>query len=137
MTNIRLMIFPITRISKPLTYKQIKRNKGDVKRFIENQKESRRATSRTPFQWDSSSTGDLQQVLRGWKSIELNTMWKCRRRILIGFKLFKKMIKCEKPIRLLYGHYHLLDKEYKQVYAIHGHWVMRVPDPFEFFKRKH
>src|SRR5438270_539616 len=35
-------------------YKQIKRKKGDVKRFLENQKESARDNSRTPFQWDRS-----------------------------------------------------------------------------------
>jgi oligo-1,6-glucosidase len=102
-------------------YKQIKRNKGDVKRFLENQKESARDNSRTPFQWDNSPNAGFTT----------GTPWLCVNPNHVEYNVkaqekdpdsilhyFRKMIKVRKahPV-LLYGYYHLLDKEHKQVYA--------------------
>jgi oligo-1,6-glucosidase len=102
-------------------YKQIKRNKGDVKRFIENQKESGRDNSRTPFQWDSSCNGGFTtgtpwlEVNPNYKECNVEMQEKDPDSIL---NYFRKMITVRKshPV-LLYGHYHLLDKEHKQVYV--------------------
>jgi len=102
-------------------YKQIKRKKGDVKRFLENQKESARDNSRTPFQWDDSPNAGFTDG-EPWIKVNPNHVEynvKCQERdpdSILNY--FRKMIKVRKahPV-LLYGHYHLLDKEHKQVYA--------------------
>jgi len=102
-------------------YKQVKRSKGDVKRFIENQKESARDNSRTPFQWDSSCNAGFTDGTP-WLKVNPNYT-ECNAAVqdkdpdsILNY--FRRMIKVRKanPV-LLYGHYHLLDKEHKQVYA--------------------
>ncbi len=95
--------------------------KGDVKRFLENQKESARDNSRTPFQWDNSSHAGFTtgapwlKVNHNYTECNVEIQDKDPDSIL---NYFRKMIKIRKanPV-LLYGHYHLLDKAHKQVYA--------------------
>lgn len=102
-------------------YKKIKREKGDVKRFLENQKESARDNSRTPFQWDDSTNAGFTTGTP-WLKINPNyNEWNVEKQdkdpdSILNY--FRKMIKVRKanPV-LLYGHYHLLDKDHKQVYA--------------------
>jgi oligo-1,6-glucosidase len=102
-------------------YKQIKRKKGDLQRFLENQKESARDNSRTPFQWDSSPNAGFSsgnpwlKVNPNYEECNVQAQERDPDSIL---NYFRKMIKVRKahPV-LLYGHYHLLDKEHKQVYA--------------------
>ena len=122
MTNIRFDDISDYRDIETINmYKQIKRNKGDVKRFIENQKESGRDNSRTPFQWDSSSNGGFTTGTP-WLKVNSNythcnvEMQEQDPNSILNY--FRKMVKVRKahPV-LLYGHYHLLDKEHKQVYA--------------------
>jgi oligo-1,6-glucosidase len=102
-------------------YKQLKRNKGDLKRFIENQKESARDNSRTPFQWDASENAGFTKgkpwlsINPNYKKYNVEAQEKDPASIL---NYFRKLVKVRKahPV-LLYGHYTLLDKEHKQVYA--------------------
>ena len=102
-------------------YKQIKRKKGDVRRFLENQKESARDNSRTPFQWDDSPNAGFTEG-EPWLKVNPNHVEynvKAQEKdpdSILNY--FRKMIKVRKahPV-LLYGHYHLLDKDHKQVYA--------------------
>jgi oligo-1,6-glucosidase len=88
---------------------------------LENQKESARDNSRTPFQWDDSpnagfTTGEpWLRVNPNYVEFNVKAQEKDPDSIL---NYFRKMIKVRKahPV-LLYGYYHLLDKEHKQVYA--------------------
>jgi len=102
-------------------YKKIKDNKGDVKRFLENQKESARDNSRTPFQWNGTThagftTGDpWLKVNPNYVECNAEAQDKDPDSIL---NYFRKMIRVRKGNpALLYGHYHLLDKNHKEVYA--------------------
>jgi oligo-1,6-glucosidase len=102
-------------------YKKIKENKGDVKRFLENQKESARDNSRTPFQWNDSAhagftTGDpWLKVNPNYVEYNAEKQDKDPDSIL---NYFRKMIKVRKANpALLYGHYLLLDKDHQHVYA--------------------
>src|SRR5436309_2799228 len=102
-------------------YKQIKRKKGDVKRFLENQKESARDNSRTPFQWDGSPNAGFTKGVPWLKVNPNHTEYNVELQdedpdSILNY--FRKMIRVRKahPV-LLYGFYHLLDKEHKQVYA--------------------
>src|SRR5206468_10282639 len=88
---------------------------------LENQKESARDNSRTPFQWDSSAHAGFTtgtpwlKVNPNYKEYNVEVQEKDPNSIL---NYFRKMTKVRKanPV-LLYGHYHLLDKEHKEVYA--------------------
>ena len=72
MTNIRFDDISDYRDIETINmYKQIKRNKGDVKRFIENQKKSGRDNSRTPFQWDNSCNAGFTTGAP-WLKVNLN-----------------------------------------------------------------
>ena len=122
MTNIRFNDISEYRDIETLNmYKQAKANGYDLKRFIENQKESARDNSRTPFQWDDSPNAGFSC---GTPWLKVNPDY-----VEYNVKLqdidpdsilnyFRRMIKVRKqhPV-LLYGHYHLLDKDHKQVYA--------------------
>jgi oligo-1,6-glucosidase len=122
MTNIRFeKISEYRDIESINMYKQIKRKKGDVKRFLENQKESARDNSRTPFQWDDSAHAGFTRGAP-WLKVNPNHV-ECNVKMqeedpdsILNY--FREMIKVRRanPV-LLYGHYHLLDKEHKQVYA--------------------
>jgi len=102
-------------------YKQAKTNGLDLKRFIENQKESARDNSRTPFQWDDSTNAGFTCGVP-WLKVNPNYV-KCNVKAqekdadsILNY--FRKMIEVRKqnPV-LVYGHYNLLDKDHKQVYA--------------------
>ncbi len=122
MTNIRFDEISDYRDIETLNmYKQIMSKKGDLKRFLENQKESARDNSRTPFQWNSSLnagfTNGTPWIKVNPNYIECNVEMQEKDPASI-LNYFRKMIKVRKanPV-LLYGYYHLLDKEHKQVYS--------------------
>ncbi|HEY2721116.1 MAG TPA: alpha-glucosidase, partial [Chitinophagaceae bacterium] len=122
MTNIRFdKISDYRDIESINMYKQIKTNKGDLKRFLENQKESARDNSRTPFQWDGSAHAGFTTGTP-WLTVNPNYT-ECNAELqetdsnsILNY--FRQVIRVRKanPV-LLYGHYHLLDREHKQVYA--------------------
>jgi oligo-1,6-glucosidase len=102
-------------------YKKIKKNKGDVKRFLENQKESARDNSRTPFQWDGSEHAGFTTGTP-WLKVNPNySEWNAEAQdkdpdSILNY--FRKMIRVRKANpSLLYGQYLLLDKDHQQVYA--------------------
>ena len=102
-------------------YKQIKIKKGNVRRFLENQKESARDNSRTPFQWNRSPHAGFTKgtpwlkVNPNYREWNVELQEKDPASIL---HYFRKMVHIRKsnPV-LVYGSYHLLDKEHPQVYA--------------------
>ncbi len=102
-------------------HKQIKTKKGDLKQFLENQKESARDNSRTPFQWNATQNAGFTKGIP-WIKVNPNYI-ECNVELQEKdpnsvLNYFRKMIKVRKanPV-LLYGFYHLLDKEHKQVYS--------------------
>jgi oligo-1,6-glucosidase len=122
MTNIRFDKISDYRDIETLNkYKQIKARKEDVKEFLENQKESARDNSRTPFQWNDSPNAGFT---KGTPWIKVNPNYtECNVELQEKdpesvLNYFRKMIKVRKanPV-LLYGRYHLLDREHKQVYS--------------------
>jgi oligo-1,6-glucosidase len=122
MTNIRFNDISDYRDIESLNmYKQAKANGHDLERFIENQKESARDNSRTPFQWDDSPNAGFS-CGTPWLKVNPNYV-ECNVKLQDNdpdsiLNYFRRMIKVRKqhPV-LLYGHYHLLDKDHKQVYA--------------------
>ncbi|MFI5188567.1 MAG: alpha-glucosidase, partial [Chitinophagales bacterium] len=122
MTNIRFdRISDYRDIETINMYKQIKRKKGDVKRFLENQKATARDNSRTPFQWDrsvhaGSTTGTpWLKVNSNYNECNVEAQDKDPDSIL---NYFRNMIRVRRANpALVYGRYHLLDKEHKQVYS--------------------
>jgi len=122
MTNIRFDDISDYRDIETLNmYKQAKANGHDLKRFIENQKESARDNSRTPFQWDDSPNAGFS-CGTPWLKVNPNYV-ECNMKLQDNdpgsiLNYFRQIIKVRKqhPV-LLYGHYHLLDKDHKQVYA--------------------
>ena len=88
---------------------------------MENQKESARDNSRTPFQWDGSPNAGFTKGVPWLKVNPNHTEYNVELQdedpdSILNY--FRKMIRVRKahPV-LLYGFYHLLDKEHKQVYA--------------------
>ena len=102
-------------------YKKTRSENGDLKKFIENQKEAARDNCRTPFQWDDSPQAGFTtgipwlEVNPNYKECNLAAQEKDPDSIL---HYFRKMVRVRKsnPI-LLYGNYHLLDKEHDKIYA--------------------
>jgi len=92
-----------------------------VDRFLQNQKVSGRDNGRTPFQWDSTPhagfTGGTPWLKVNPDYVEYNAEAQDKDPGSI-LNYFRKMIKIRKthPV-LIYGQYHLLGKEHKQVYA--------------------
>jgi len=122
MTNIRFdKITDYRDIETINMYKQIKSKGGDVKHFLEGQKEAARDNSRTPFQWDDSHAAGFTKgdpwlkVNPNYKEYNREAQEKDPNSILNYFRRMAKVRK-EHPV-LLYGHYHLLDKSHKQIYA--------------------
>jgi oligo-1,6-glucosidase len=102
-------------------YKQVRNNGGDVNRFIENQKQSARDNSRTPFQWDDSPNAGFTcgqpwlKINPNYKTYNAKAQDADADSILNYFRRMTSLRK--KQPTLVYGHYQLLDKDHKQVYA--------------------
>ncbi len=102
-------------------YKRIKKQKGDLKAFLREQKQVSRDNARTPFQWDDSSNAgftDGQPWLKindNYEKINVAAEEKDPNSILNYFKKMMVLRKTRKA--LIWGNYSLLDPENKQVYV--------------------
>lgn len=103
-------------------YQKIKKEGGDLNRFLQGQKISARDNSRTPFQWDTTTNAGFTQ---GNPWIKVNPNYKQGVNELQEEKdpnsvlnYFRKIIKLRKehPV-LVYGKYELLDKFNPKVYS--------------------
>jgi oligo-1,6-glucosidase len=122
MTNIRFSRISDYRDIETINmHKNIKSQGGDVKYFLEGQKDSARDNSRTPFQWNDSENAGFTngspwlKVNPNYKEYNAEAQDKNPNSILNYFRRMAKVRK-QHPV-LLYGHYHLLDKDHTQVYA--------------------
>ncbi|GGA67471.1 alpha-glucosidase [Flavobacterium palustre] len=102
-------------------YFGLKSRGGDVKAFLEEQKQTARENGRTPFQWDDSLNGGFTTAIP-WLKVNPNytlinaaAQEKDPNSVL---NYFRKLIQVRKanPI-LIYGKYTLLDKENPDVFA--------------------
>lgn len=122
MTNIRFnRITDYRDIETINMYKNIKSKGGDLKYFLEGQKDSARDNSRTPFQWNDAENAGFTtgtpwlKINPNYKEYNAEAQERNPRSILNYFRRMAKVRK-QHPV-LLYGHYHLLDKDHTQIYA--------------------
>ncbi len=102
-------------------YKQLQQNKGDLKKFIDQQKIRARDNGRTPFQWDAGTYAGFStampwlKVNPNYPTINQEAEEKDPNSVL---NYFRKSVKLRKnnPI-LVYGKYTLLDKNNPDIYA--------------------
>jgi oligo-1,6-glucosidase len=102
-------------------YLKVKNERGDLRKFIENQKISARDNGRTPFQWkDTLNAGFTTgkpwlKVNPNYKTVNVEAEEKDSASVL---NYFKKIVRLRKnnPV-LVYGKYTLIDKENANVYA--------------------
>jgi oligo-1,6-glucosidase len=102
-------------------YKQIKSKKGDLERFLENQKISARDNGRTPFQWDNSANAGFTtcnpwlKVNPNYSAVNVAAEENDPNSVL---NYFRKLIRLRKTeLTLVYGTYKLLNKNNPDVYA--------------------
>lgn len=102
-------------------YKNTLDRKGDLKKFIENQKLTARDNSRTPFQWDSSANAGFTtgtpwlKVNPNYLTVNAAAQENDPNSVL---NYFRKLINLrKKEFTLIYGKYTLLDKNNPDIYA--------------------
>ncbi|NVO12294.1 MAG: alpha-glucosidase [Bacteroidales bacterium] len=102
-------------------YKNTIAQKGDPKKFIENQKLTARDNSRTPFQWDNSANGGFTtgtpwlKVNPNYLTVNAAAQENDPNSVL---NYFRKLINLrKKEFTLIYGKYTLLDKNNPDIYA--------------------
>ena len=102
-------------------YQKIKKEKGDLKYFLNGQKISARDNGRTPFQWNDSLNAGFTTgtpwlpVNPGYRTINVAAQEKDTRSTLNYFKKMAKLRK-DNPV-LVYGKYELLDKDNPTIYS--------------------
>jgi oligo-1,6-glucosidase len=102
-------------------YIQLKNSGGDLKAYLENQKQTSRENGRTPFQWDTTlnsgfSTGKpWLKVNPNYTVINAEAQEKDPNSVLNYFRKLVQLRKLEPA--LIYGKYTLLDKENPAVFA--------------------
>jgi oligo-1,6-glucosidase len=103
-------------------YKKLQQEGGDLKAFIESQKNGgARDNGRTPFQWDATAQAGFTtgtpwlNVNPNYLSINAAAQEKDANAVLNYFRNIVKLRKSE-PV-LIYGKYTLLDKENPDIYA--------------------
>ncbi len=102
-------------------YLGLKEKGGDLKAFIEGQKQTSRENSRTPFQWNSEVNAGFTtgkpwlKVNPNYTKVNLETLEKDSNSTL---NYFRKVVQLRKnnPV-LIYGKYTLLDKDNPKVFA--------------------
>ncbi|WP_163712767.1 glycoside hydrolase family 13 protein [Mangrovibacterium lignilyticum] len=102
-------------------YKFLQNTGGDIAEFIESQKISARDNGRTPFQWDNTKNAGFTdgtpwiKVNSNYATVNVETEEIDPNSCL---NYFRKMVKTRKdnPV-LIYGKYHLLDKDNPNIYA--------------------
>jgi oligo-1,6-glucosidase len=102
-------------------YINLKNKGGDLKAFLETQKQTARDNSRTPFQWDATENAGFTKgtpwikVNSNYKTINAETQEKEPHSTLNYFRQLIKLRK-QNPV-FVYGTYSLLDPENPNVYA--------------------
>ncbi len=102
-------------------YIQLKNSGGDLKAYLENQKQTSRENGRTPFQWDTTlnsgfSTGKpWLKVNPNYKTINSEVQEKDPNSVLNYFRKLVQLRKQEPA--LIYGKYTLLDQKNPNVFA--------------------
>jgi oligo-1,6-glucosidase len=102
-------------------YVNLKNKGGDLKAFLETQKQTARDNSRTPFQWDTTENAGFTKgtpwikVNSNYKTLNAETQEKEPHSTLNYFRQLIKLRK-QNPI-FVYGTYSLLDPENPNVYA--------------------
>jgi len=102
-------------------YKHTQEKKGDLKKFLEDQKISARDNGRTPFQWENSANAGFTtgipwlKVNPNYRTINVATEENDPNSVLNYFKKIVKFRKNEPT--LIYGQYTLLDKNNPDVYV--------------------
>jgi Glycosidases len=102
-------------------YEYIKSRRGNVQRFLEDQRTSARDNSRTPFQWDGSANAGFTTGTP-WIKINPDHVYvnqqaqeADKNSVLNYFRMLVHMRK-ERP-ELVYGHYTLYDEEHPKIFA--------------------
>ena len=102
-------------------YKQTKDRKGDLNKFLENQKIAARDNGRTPFQWNDSANAGFTtgtpwlKINPNYLTVNVAVEENDPNSVL---NYFRKLIKLRKnELTLVYGKYTLLDKDNPDVYA--------------------
>jgi oligo-1,6-glucosidase len=102
-------------------YKQIKNKGGDLKEFLNDQKITARDNGRTPFQWDNGTNAGFTtgmpwlKINPNYKTVNVAAEEKDSSSCL---HYFRKLIRLRKEnLVFTYGHYSLLDKDNRSVYA--------------------
>lgn len=102
-------------------YLELKNKGGDLKAYIEEQKQTSRDNSRTPFQWDTTQNSGFTsgtpwlKVNPDYKTVNVIAQEKDSNSVL---NYFRKLVQIRKnEPTLVYGKYTLLDKENPDVFA--------------------
>jgi len=102
-------------------YKQTEEKKGDVKKFLEDQKITARDNGRTPFQWDNSANAGFTagnpwlKINPNYLTVNVASEENDPNSVLNYFRKIVRLRKSE--LTLVYGKYTLLDKNNPDVYA--------------------
>lgn len=102
-------------------YLELKNKGGDLKAYIEEQKQTSRDNSRTPFQWDNTQNSGFTtgtswlKVNPDYKTVNVTAQEKDPNSVLNYFRRLVQIRKNEPT--LVYGKYTLLDKENPEVFA--------------------
>ncbi len=122
MTNIRFeSIDDYQDVDTRNKYEGLKKRGGDLKEFLEVQKQSSRENGRTPFQWDSTNNAGFTvgkpwlKVNPNYKTINVEAQEKDPNSTLNYFRKLVQLRKTQPTI--VYGSYSLLDKDNPSVFA--------------------
>jgi oligo-1,6-glucosidase len=102
-------------------YKQTKDRKGDLNKFLENQKIAARDNGRTPFQWNDSANAGFTtgtpwlKINPNYLTVNVAVEERDPNSVLNYFR--KLIILRKNELTLVYGKYTLLDKDNPDVYA--------------------
>jgi len=102
-------------------YLELKNKGGDLKAYIEEQKQTSRDNSRTPFQWDNTQNSGFTtgtpwlKVNPDYKTVNVTAQEKDPNSVLNYFRRLVQIRKNEPT--LVYGKYTLLDNENPEVFA--------------------
>jgi len=122
MTNIRFdKIEDYQDILVRNVYQRIKDKGGDLKQFLESQKQVSRDNSRTPFQWDNSANAGFTTG-SPWLKVNPNfttiNVAAQENNPNSPLNYFRKLIKLRKEeLTLVYGNYTLLDNNNPDIYS--------------------
>ncbi|MFS4493992.1 glycoside hydrolase family 13 protein [Maribacter sp. 2308TA10-17] len=123
MTNVRFEnISDYQDINTLNRYETVQENGGDLKAFLENEKDASRDNARTPMQWDSTSNSGFSTI-NPWLKVNENykeginvAAQEGKKNSVLNY--FRKMAQVRKDhMALIYGSYQLLLHSDEEVYA--------------------